>query len=285
METNKVKKSNWIMMISIVLLGFSCNTNESSYNLDSEKIMLEETGETPELASIESEDYETQSNDGIIDFKIKIIKNANCRMKVKSIEDATKVANQIARQYSGYVSDQRFSNTNYSKENRFTIRVPQDNFDTVLDQISELAEFIDYKNISTVDVTEEYIDIESRLKTKKEVKERYEVILRTKAIKVEDILKTEDKLRKLQEEIESAQGRLHYLKNKIAYSTIQLDIYEAITPKEKPSMYSLTYFDKAGKGLSFGWSLVENATVVLFYIWPFIILALVLIIYFKWIRK
>ncbi|MBQ0740603.1 DUF4349 domain-containing protein, partial [Aquimarina celericrescens] len=89
------------------------------------------------------------------------------------------------------------------------------NFDIVLDSICKTAEFVDFKNISTIDVTEEYVDITSRLKTKVEVKQRYETILRTKAKTVEDILMAEEKLSKLQEEIESAQGRLKYLGSKV----------------------------------------------------------------------
>lgn len=291
MKTNYVRIGRFFLGLVMMGLIFSCNTNHAPYPTQSDKIMLEETGETHEFASIESEEAEIddpselRSGDRVVDFKLRIIKNANCRMKVNSIDEATKLAKQIAFLNKGYISDERFSNTNYSKENRFTIRVPQNNFDVVLDRVCELAEFVDHKNVSTVDVTEEYIDLTSRLKTKLEVKERYEVVLRTKAVKVEDILKTEDKLRKLQEEIESATGRLHYLKNKVAYGTIQLDIYEAVVPKEKPSVYKLSFLDKANKGLSFGWGLVENVTLLLFYIWPFVFLIILIIIYFKWIRK
>lgn len=289
MKTNYVMMAKLFMRYSVIGLFFSCNTDPSSYSPQADKIMLEETGETHEFASIESEVVanpgELKSGDRMVDFKIRIIKNANCKMKVNSIDEATKLAKQIAFLNKGYISDERFSNTNYSKENRFTIRVPQNNFDSVLDRVCELAEFVDHKNVSTIDVTEEYIDLSSRLKTKREVKERYEVVLRTKAVKVEDILKTENQLSKLQEEIESAQGRLHYLKNKVAYGTIQLDIYEAVTPQEKPSIYKLSYFDKANKGLSFGWNLVESVTLLLFYIWPFLLLVSLVLIYFKWIKK
>ncbi|GGX16647.1 hypothetical protein GCM10007384_17670 [Aquimarina muelleri] len=261
--------------------------------MDTENIMMEETGETSSLSGVQQDIKEEtalgadkiQPEKGNIDFELKIIKEANCRIKVLDVEEATGLAKKIAAKYRGYVSDERFTNTNYSKENRFTIRVPQNNFDIVLDSICKTAEFVDFKNISTIDVTEEYVDITSRLKTKLEVKQRYETILRTKAKTVEDILMAEEKLSKLQEEIESAQGRLKYLGSKVTYSTIQLDIYETIIPKVQSEKYTLGFLDKAKKGLLFGWSVIEVLTLSLFYIWPLLILGIFGFIYFKWRRK
>ncbi|MBG6131157.1 hypothetical protein IWQ47_002627 [Aquimarina sp. EL_43] len=295
MKTNKFKISRIIILIGITVLGYSCANSENKYALESEHIMLEDTGETPVLSSIESGEQtkeatlldsdrmKTKKNN--VDATLKIIKNANCRIKVKDVEKATVLAKKIALKYQGYISDERFTNTNYTKENRFTIRIPQDQFDTVLDSVCGLAEFVDYKNISTVDVTEEYIDITSRLQTKLDVKERYETILRTRAKTVEDILKTEEKLSLLQEEIESAQGRLKYLSNKVSYSTIQVDVYQTIIPKDEPVGYKPHFLDKAKQGLSFGWSIIENLTLLLFYIWPLLVLGSVIFVYFKWIRK
>ena len=295
MKTNKFKISRILILAGVIVLGYSCSNSENKYALDSENIMLEDTGETAALASIESEEKTEEgtlsgsdrmkTKKDNVDTTLKIIKNANCRIKVKDVEEATILAKKIALKYQGYISDERFTNTNYTKENRFTIRIPQGQFDTVLDSICGLAEFVDYKNISTVDVTEEYIDITSRLKTKLDVKERYETILRTRAKTVEDILMTEEKLSLLQEEIESAQGRLKYLSNKVSYSTVQVDVYQTIIPKDEPAGYQPHFLDKAKQGLFFGWSIIENLTLLLFYIWPLLVLGMVIFVYFKWIRK
>ncbi|WP_103071054.1 DUF4349 domain-containing protein [Aquimarina sediminis] len=286
MKTNKISGIKRIVLSSMILIGFSCSKGQP-HNYKSENIALEETGETALLNSFETEGDLKLNNEKkkSFDNQVKIIKNGNCRLKVKNVEEATSLAKKIASKYKGYISDERFTNTNYTKENRFTIRVPQDLFDTVLDSICSFAEFVDHKNISTIDVTEEYMDISSRLKTKFEVKERYETILRTKAKTVEDILKAEEKLSQLQEEIESAQGRLKYLSNRVSYSTIQVDMYQTIIPKEEPVGYKPGFLDKAEEGLSFGWSVIENLTLLLFYIWPLLILGVAIFVYFKWIRK
>lgn len=184
-------------------------------------------------------------------------------------------------QYGAYISNMRFENNLFKKENRFTIKIPQTYFDAIMDSISSFSEFIDYENISTQDVTEEFVDLQSRLKTKIEVKERYESILRKNAITIEDILATEDKIRIIQEEIEAAQGRLKYISNKVAFSTIQIELYETVDYKDEPATYNKTFGTKIKNALSFGWEFLESLFIGILHIWPLIIIGTILFIYFR----
>jgi len=169
MKTVKILKVLVVLMLWTLFI--SCSKADRLSGLSSEKVVLEETGETPELNSYSSEieAYNPVKKEAKI-FNVKenakIIKNANCRLKVKKVENATSRAKQFARLHNGYISDERFTQTNYSKENRFVIRIPGDRFDLVLDSICNWVEFVDHKNITTLDVTEEYTDVSSRLKTK-----------------------------------------------------------------------------------------------------------------------
>lgn len=132
--------------------------------------------------------------------------------------------------------------------------------------------FVDYENITAQDVTEEYIDIQTRLKTKLEVKERYEHILRKNAKTVEDILLTEDKLRIIQEEIEAAQGRLKYLMSKVSYSTIQIDLYETVNYIKEPVSYQKTFGAKIKNGFSFGFKIIEYVFIGVIYMWSLLLI-------------
>ena len=151
-----------------------------------------------------------------------------------------------------------------------------------MDSVNTVVDFVEYENIKTKDVTEEYIDLETRLKTKREVKARYEAILRKNAKTVEDILLTEDKLRIIQEEIESAQGRLKYLSSKVAFSTIQIDLYESVEYVEEPEAYTKTFLDETKQGLANGWCFIESFVIVLVNIWPLLIIGLII---FFWLKK
>ncbi|QNJ98090.1 DUF4349 domain-containing protein [Constantimarinum furrinae] len=283
MKTISVKSVfKTIAIIVIVLSVFSCNNGSYSENLKVADVDLSEDFETIE----EAEEMASFKQDGTANLietpvDLKIIKSASARYKVASVTKATEQIKVIAGQYDAYISDLRFENNLYQKENRFTIKVPSDRFDAIMDSIGSVVEFVEYENITTKDVTEEYIDLQTRLKTKLEVKARYEEVLRKNARTVEDILNTEDKLRVIQEEIEAAQGRLKYLTSKVSYSTIQIDLYETVEYIKEPDSYKKSFAAKAKNGLSFGWNMIEAIVLGLIHIWPilFIIILLTVILW------
>ncbi|WP_299683371.1 DUF4349 domain-containing protein [uncultured Dokdonia sp.] len=259
----------------------SCSQHEGDANFES--IPIEHTGETPAFKAV-AVNEKGNSKSKNTPSTIKIIKNASLKMEVADVVYATRIARNYAQQYEGYISDERMSTYAYRKENRFTIRIPQAHFDTLLDSISKLSKAIETKNITTVDVTEEYVDIQSRLKTKREVKDRYESILRGKAKTVEEVLQAEEKIRVLQEEIESAEGRLRYMSNKISYSTIQVDVYQELPVIEKPKKEGPSFLKEMGDSMRIGLSVLEALVLLLVRIWPLLMIGAGIWIFYR-IRK
>ncbi|MFK7812557.1 MAG: DUF4349 domain-containing protein [Maribacter sp.] len=276
MNAKTVKQGFKILIVSFGLFYFSsCNQSEYSEKLATSSVDISEKYDA--LPESKSKDFKAPQ----LAKDLKIIKSANVKYKVRNVKIATNTIKQFAMKYNAYISDLRFENSLYSLENRFTIKIPQEHFDTMMDSIVEVAEFIDYENITTEDITERYIDLQTRLKTKLEVKGRYETILRKNAKTVEDILATEEKLRIIQEEIEAAQGKLKYLTNKVAYSTIQIDLYETVDYKEEPETFAKSFWSKSKDGLKFGWELIEAIVLGIIYIWPLIIIGLLLVFLLK----
>lgn len=284
------------ILLFIILSISSCNLNSNDYK---EEFAVENVDLTHKYQSVEADKKKVaEESSGMTTIKtshvpatnipadLKIIKTANTRYKVKNIESALYDIKQLMYAQGGYISELRFDNDAYKKQNRFTIKVPKENFDAMLDGIQKFAEVTDFVNISTTDVTEQYVDVKTRLKTKLEVKKRLEAILRKKAIKVEDILATEENLRVIQEEIEAAQGKMLYMTNRVAFSTIQVEIYETVTYKEEPIAYEKGFFAKAKDGLTSGWEMIENIFLGLLHIWPFLILGTIGVIFLRrWLKN
>ncbi len=271
-----------ILFSSVFILAIGCSQKSNDEVNMIEMGNVPETEESNGITADPDADVVTEKN---ILADLKIIKNAQCRFKVSSVDSTTASAQKIATSYSGYISDMRFTNDSYRRENRFTVRVPQKHFEEVLERLTALAEFVEIKDISSKDVSEEYVDLQSRLKTKLEVKQRYDDILRTKAKTVEDILLAEEKLRVLQEEIEAAQGRLQFLSSKVALSTIQVDLYETVAFQEAPESYTKSFGAKALEGVGGGWQLVQYILLALLYIWPILFLGVGIVLYWKWRKK
>jgi Ni,Fe-hydrogenase I large subunit len=222
--------------------------------------------------SVEKISLQKNEEEVIDKLNLKIIKSAQTKYKVKDVKIATKKIKELAKNYNGYISDLQFQNNLHKIQNHFTVKIPKENFDIFLDSIRSFITFIDFENISTQDVTEQYFDAESRLKTKTEVKERYEEILRKKAKTVDDVLNTEEKLRVIQEELEATKGKLNYLKNRISFSTIDVELYEVVNYKPKPETFQKSFFTKIKEGLINGSEIIFKLMIVLINIWPILLL-------------
>lgn len=207
----------------------------------------------------------------------KLIRTADLRFQVKDINLSGETIEKLAGVYKAYVSNASMNSTNYEANNTLTIRVPNAQFDALLKEISKESIFMERKNVSTQDVTEEFIDITARLKTKKEVEARYIDILRNKAKTVEDVLKAEEQIRIIREEIEAREGRLNYLSNQVSYSTITVQIFEQVEYHESPQELTESFGSKAGSGFGKGWEAIQNVLIGIITIWP--ILVLVVLVY------
>ena len=213
-----------------------------------------------------------------------LLRQAHCRIEVENLDHELNRIQFLVSTNQGYVSDLNIENSYWRRDATFNLRVPSKHFQSTLDSIKSFAKKVEYQRISTQDVTEEYVDISSRLETKKEVRDRYIDILRNKAKTVEEILMAEEKIRHLQEEIESREGRLRYLRDRSSMSTITLELFQELDPKEeeedKESWISQFIAD-AGDSLGFGGQLVRGIILGLMAIWPLVIVFGLLI----WRRK
>ncbi|MEM6772262.1 MAG: DUF4349 domain-containing protein, partial [Bacteroidota bacterium] len=122
------------------------------------------------------------------------------------------------------------------------------------------------------DVTAEWLDLESRLQTKRDVRDRYIAILRNQAKKVEDILNAEDKIRVITEEIEAKEGRLRYLRDQVSLSTLTLELYETREYRDVGPVTKRSFGSELIAALANGWELVRMLVLGLISIWPLLLL-------------
>jgi hypothetical protein len=99
-----------------------------------------------------------------------------------------------------------------------TIRVPSAGFDEAVRRIEGVGDMV-HRNVSAEDVTEEFMDLEVRLKNGRAMRERLEQLL-AKAQKVEESIAIERELGRVAGEIERLEGRMKFLRDRAAYSTI-----------------------------------------------------------------
>jgi len=142
--------------------------------------------------------------------------------------------------------------------------VPAQNFEKLIHDIENSIPNQKTKNVHVMDVTEEFTDIQSRIKVKKELEKKYLNLL-SKADKMDDILQLEVELNKIRTDIELQQGRNKALTYKITFSTLEILIYNKILPKKEA-----IYMDEIKTAFKNGLSYVGMFSLLLVKLWPFI---------------
>jgi len=224
---------------------------------------------------------QAQNPDIIIDKKI--IKDARIGIQVENYTSYRIKLDSAIIKANGYISSDNLDKNDYNINCELVIRIPADYFDKFISSIEKGTEKLLYKNISARDVTEEFIDIEARLKTKKEVEKRYLQLL-SRAKNIKEILEVEEKLRVLREEIESKEGRLKYLKRQVSYSTIYLNVTQNYEYKYEPEKKK-NFFQRLFKSMDKGWKGFIVFVLFLFRLWPLILIGIATFYYIRRIRR
>ena len=179
----------------------------------------------------------------------------------------------IVNSHNGYYENESFDNNSQNLSYNLKVRVPSHQFESFLRASEKGDGEITNKNITARDVTEEYIDGETRLNSKRLFRNRYNQLL-AKAAKIDDMLAIEENIRVLQEEIESEEGHLKFINDQVSYSTLEIYLYFekeiSITPVKTE-----TFFQRFKNSLAIGWTTIVNALLWSIAQWPWLIVIIV----------
>jgi hypothetical protein len=163
-------------------------------------------------------------NDGSDGFNRKLIYKANLVMPVKDYPAAQTQLRDLVALSGAYILQFSESTNSGEKGGNFTIKVAANGFVSLLDGLEKISPSYQ-RNVQGQDVTEEYVDLSSRLKAKQVVETRLLAFM-DKATKTDDLLAFSNELSKVQGEIEQIKGRMRYLDQNVSYSTVELRMYQ-----------------------------------------------------------
>jgi uncharacterized coiled-coil protein SlyX len=192
----------------------------------------------------------------------KIIREGDIYFECRDILETDAFLKAEVKAAKGFISNESENSYGERSEKRLTIRIPSDQLDPLLEKIQTHAVRIENTNIRSEDVTEQFIDVEARLKTKKELENRYTELLKL-ARNVDEILRLERELANVRGEIESMQGRLNYLSNRVSLSTLNVSFF---VEKE------FSFFGKAISSLKNGWTNLQWFFIFVLNLWPFFLI-------------
>lgn len=185
----------------------------------------------------------------------KIIRNAELSVTVSSATEAQREAAKLAERHGGYLvsSDASHASSEDGAEPTsvsVVLRVDADKFEAALEAIRSLGKGVGSESITSKDVTEEWVDLDARIKTQKKLEEQYLEILKS-ASKVEDLLSVQKQLAEVRGELEKLEGRKRLLQNQVALSTI------SVTFREERPLVAVTA-SAFGRAAKHAWADVQN---------------------------
>lgn len=260
-----------------------CNSNKSSYKAEESSQMMDIAADyeaAPIAAGQGHQSIDAEFKNEGKEVSPKIIKTANISMEVIDYAISKKQIDSIIIAAKAYITSEGFQQSDLQLGNNMEIKVPAVGFNGLLKSLTSVAKRVDYQNINTQDVTEEYIDVKTRMENKRKVEKTYLNLLR-KTKSIEDILKIENKLGEIRADIESAQGRMKYIDHQVSLSTISLYFYQKIefkyTPEEMPS-----FWQKVKEALHAGWRGIVWILIFFMKIWP--VWVITGIVYLVWLK-
>ncbi|HEY5750544.1 MAG TPA: DUF4349 domain-containing protein [Chryseolinea sp.] len=270
-------------VIIIVMSMFSCGSKQESATADVDSASTEMDAadkSANQLAMNDAADVDLYS-----DGRTKLVKSVKYRFEVESVKKSTEAIEAAIRKYPAYIASSSLHLENPLLENKLSIRVRSEYFHALLKEIDQQSLYTNFRDVTSDDVSKQFVDLESRLKTKREVEERYAEILRKKAGTLEELFDAEKKIEELHEDIEATVSRINFLRDQVSYSTIELEFYQTLTAPLK-AKEELTLGDELLKGLATGWHATGRVLIALTYLWPLYLLtaAVLYIIRFRKLR-
>jgi len=195
----------------------------------------DEKARSPMAVEVQSDDMTASSNGAVVTERL-IIREGNLSVRVEDTVATRDRIDDIVAEMAGQGAYVVSASESGRGDNRqpfinMVIRVPVDQFDSVMDQIAAMAVRVDERFEDAQDVTDEYVDLEGRIDAMEVSIERLKQLMMD-ADFTEDLLNAEEQLSRREAELEALQGRLNYLAQSAALSRININLnpYELSEP-------------------------------------------------------
>jgi hypothetical protein len=190
----------------------------------------------------------------------KIIYNSDVKMVVDDLPKAEESLRQLLKKYEGFVAQSEFSGSTGSRRSgHWRLRIPVESFDAFLTELIKLG-IPEVNKTDSQDVTDQFYDLEARIKNKKSEEESLRKLLEQTTGKMEDILGVRRELNQVRGDIDQKEGQLRRLANLSSLTTVNVTLREEkdYQPPQAPTFASniastfsssIDLLQSVGKGL------------------------------------
>lgn len=268
-----------VLMLALFLLGVGCMS-----------IMPQETVPSPaeparDVASSQGSNEllkgsVTPSSTGGLPTEPLLIKNADLRLEVATLEPALERVRQVASDQNGTLSDLDLrSEAGERRTATATVKVPSARFDATLSALRAVGQ-VRSESVRSEDVTEEFVDLRAKQSALSEQLVQYRRIMANTST-VEDVIVVQKEIERIQVELDRAEGRLRYLESRTSFSRITLR-FEEPAPIAGGAIPSIV--EVLGVGVQGFFAVLSGLVVITLSLLPLVVLAVIGWLLYRWYR-
>jgi hypothetical protein len=157
-----------------------------------------------------------------------IIRTGNASVEVDSLEPAIAAVRALATRLGGWVGNTSLSaGEDQVRSATIELKVPAARYEEALSGLKPIGK-VETVSSNAEDVGEEFVDVSARVANARRLEERLITLLATRTGKLEDVLAVERELARVRESIDRYEGRLRYLRTRVATSTLTVTVHEPL---------------------------------------------------------
>ena len=247
----------WLIAVLVVSMGFGCARRPAPLLVrksQAEPSVLPEA-RVQEAAPSMGTEVEASDTKPLPEFPRMIVYTASMELRVEDPKAALEDVWQLAEEMEGYVvssevQEHSLPDGTRTTQANITIRVPAERLQEALNRLRDMALEVLRESLTSQDVTEEYVDLNSRLRNLKATEEELLNFLK-KARNTEELLAVHRELSRVREEIERLEGRKRYLEQVSRFALIKVNLRpKEVQPPVLPDTWSpLGVFQAAVRAL------------------------------------
>ncbi|MBA3692784.1 MAG: DUF4349 domain-containing protein [Acidobacteria bacterium] len=272
-----MKKTKFIAILLLASFFWACSSNATDTSVSTTKnvpSLTEKISDVTPQAQVSLNQAE-QTQIAPIAVERKIIRNADLQLEANAPEEAQQKITQIAESKGGFVVESTQSSSDVKATTRdtvtMTVRVPSAKFDEALSEIRQTASRVIVESVKGQDVTEEFIDIEARLKTQKALEAQFLEIMK-RSNSVEDALNVQTEIAQVRGEIEKIEGRKRFLESQASLSTVKIKLQSPTAFSANSTGFFYQLKEAFGDGFSAALNFILILVKILIALLPFLIL-------------
>ena len=155
-----------------------------------------------------------------------IIRTGYAGVEVDSLDTAIARVRSLAERVGGFVANTAVQGgKDQLRSASLEVKVPSTRFDEALAGLAPIGK-VESVNVQAQDVGEEYVDIAARVENAHRLEARLIALLANRTGKLQDVLSVERELARVREEIERYEGRMRFLRARVALSTLTINVHE-----------------------------------------------------------